>query len=69
MDYAGTFPFGWIRDYEEDNWQIIWNKNTKEFFIKSVAGKENKVLGSFANWKEAKDFADKIIENPDLIKT
>ncbi len=68
MDYSGTFPFGWIRNFENDNWQLIWNKNTKEFFVKSVSSKEIKVLDSFNNWKEAKDFADTIIENPKILE-
>lgn len=67
MDYSGTFPFGWIRNFHNNNWQIIWDKNSGDFFIKSVSG-EVKSLQNFKNWKDAKEFADKIIENNDLIK-
>lgn len=67
MDYAGTFPFGWLKDTEDSNWQILWNKNTGDFFIKSVKFKEIRKLNNFKNWKDAKNFADKIGTDPSIL--
>lgn len=67
MNYAGTFPFGWLRGLNDSNWQILWNKNTGDLFIKSAQLNEIQVLENFKNWKDAKIFADKLGSNPDLI--
>lgn len=68
MDYSGTFPFGWIRKFQNDNWQMLWDKNSGNFFIKSAVGNKVKLLNKFTNWKDAKNFSDQIIADPSLLE-
>ncbi|NIQ16845.1 MAG: hypothetical protein GTO02_21425 [Candidatus Dadabacteria bacterium] len=68
MQTMSTFPFGWIRNYNNDNWQIIWNKETYEIYLKGSEKKEFKKLGKCKNWIDAKNFADKIIDDNTLIE-
>ena len=60
----GTFPFGWVRDFEDDNWQILWNKDSGQMFLKSIINKKTHNICNVANWLEAKNIADGIINNP-----
>ncbi|MGH7884854.1 MAG: hypothetical protein ACRENO_04065 [Thermodesulfobacteriota bacterium] len=68
MDYSGTFPFGWLRGFQNDNWQILWDKNSGNLFIKSAAGSKVKLLSTFTNWKDAKHFSDRIIADTSLLE-
>lgn len=66
-DYSGFFPFGWIRKFRGDNWQILWNKKTGEIFLKATAKDALAKAGSASDWTRAKEKADSIMENPDLV--
>lgn len=64
MSGAGTFPFGWVRGYRKDNWQLIWDPKTGILQAKAALSKDNARLGEFSNWEEAKAFADRVISDP-----
>ena len=64
MSGAGTFPFGWVRDFHKDNWQIIWDSKTKILYAKAAVSKETVRLGESSCWEEAKVFADTVINDP-----
>ena len=66
-DYSGFFPFGWIRKFRGDNWQILWNKKTGEIFLKATAKDALAKAGSASDWIRAKEKADSIMENPDSV--
>lgn len=61
---VSSFPFGWVRNIDSDNWQLLWNSIDKYFFLKSVRSKKILKLASFETWMEAKEFADKIKSSP-----
>jgi hypothetical protein len=60
----GVFPFGWLRGIEGDNWQILWNSETKLVYGKGAISKRVVRVGESLSWEEAKAFADRIIQNP-----
>ena len=66
-DYAGFFPFGWLRGLREDNWQIFWNKQTGDIFLKSTLENTLVKVAQASEWIEAKKKADFLIENPDSL--
>ncbi|MCY3986963.1 MAG: hypothetical protein OXF23_08005 [Candidatus Dadabacteria bacterium] len=66
-DYAGFFPFGWLRGVREDNWQIFWSKQTGDIFLKSTLGSTLVKVGEVSQWTEAKKKADFLIENSDSL--
>ena len=61
---VSSFPFGWIRNIDSENWQLLWNSIDKDFFIKSSRTKRILKLASFETWVEAKEFADKVKSSP-----
>ena len=61
---VSSFPFGWVRNIDSDNWQLLWNSIDKYFFLKSARSKKILKLASFETWMEAKVFADKIKSSP-----
>ena len=63
-DYSGFFPFGWVRGFRDDNWQIFWNKRTGDLFLKSTAGDDLLPVGNCADWMEAKKKADSVMKDP-----
>ena len=67
MNLLGTFPFGWIRNYKNDNWQLLWHPSSNKIFIKS-ANKNNLVeVGDSSSWIEAKKVCDEIRDNSELL--
>ena len=63
-DYSGFFPFGWLRGFRGDNWQIFWNKRTGDLFLKATTEDTLIKVGEASNWMEAKKKADFLMENP-----
>ena len=61
---VGTFPFGWVRGMDQDNWQIIWDPKTETIFAKGALSRKVIQVGKSSTWEEAKDLADKIINDP-----
>lgn len=55
-----TFPFGWIRSVDDENWQLLWNPQTRVFFAKGALSKRVINLGESSSWVDAKGFADKV---------
>ena len=68
-DYSGFFPFGWLRDFQGDNWQIFWNKKTGDLFLKATRENTLVKVGEASDWMEAKKKADFLMENPDSVAT
>jgi hypothetical protein len=62
---VGTFPFGWVRGNQQDNWQIIWDPNTKTLFAEGAKSRRVLELGKSSTWEEAKRFADRVISEPE----
>ena len=61
---VGTFPCGWVRGMERENWQIIWDPETETVFAKGAFSGKVIQVGESSTWQEAKVLADKIIEDP-----
>lgn len=66
-DYSGFFPFGWLRGFRDDNWQIFWNKKTGDLFLKATIENTLIKVGEASDWMEAKKKADFLMENPDSV--
>ncbi len=66
-DYSGFFPFGWLREFRGNNWQIFWNKKTGHLFLKSTVENTLIKIGEASDWMEAKKKADLLIQNPDSV--
>ena len=62
----GTFPFGWVRGIEKDNWQILWDSETKTIYAKGALSKKIIHLGQSSSWEEAKTLADRVGSEPGL---
>ena len=67
MDLVGSFPFGWIRNFKDENWQIIWDSKSKALILKSSLSENIIEYCSCADWKEAKMHADEIRSNHQLL--
>lgn len=61
----GTFPFGWIRDLGEDNWQLLWDSETKVLYAKGAVSKKVINIGQSQSWQETKVFADGLRDTPE----
>ncbi len=66
-DYSGFFPFGWLRGFRGDNWQIFWDKKTGDLFLKATKEDTLVKIGEVSDWMEAKKKADFLMENPDSV--
>ena len=60
----GTFPFGWVRGIKKDNWQILWDSETKTVYAKAAISKKVIQLGQSSSWDEAKTLADRVGNEP-----
>ncbi|MER3446790.1 MAG: hypothetical protein C4291_08075 [Candidatus Dadabacteria bacterium] len=56
----GTFPFGWIRERDKENWQILWNSETRILYAKGAISKRVVNIGQSSSWQEAKVLADRV---------
>ncbi len=61
---VATFPFGWVRNINSENWQLLWNPANKDFFAKGTASKKIIKLSESDSWIEAKEFASKVLDSP-----
>jgi hypothetical protein len=61
-----TFPFGWLRGIEDDNWQILWDSQTRILYVKGALSKRVIDLGQPSTWQEAKSLADRVRSEPEL---
>lgn len=59
------FPFGWVRDFEGDNWQILWDPETGSIILKGASGKTEKTISIAYKWTEAKAIAEQIQKCPE----
>lgn len=66
-DYSGFFPFGWLRGFRDDNWQIFWSKKTGDLFLKATTKNTLIKIGEASDWMKAKEKADFLMENPDSV--
>ena len=57
MGDVGTFPFGWVRGFEGENWQIIWDPKSELIIAQGAVSKS-------AKWMEAKVYADNVKNDP-----
>jgi hypothetical protein len=64
--YVGTFPFGWVREFENDNWQILWNSETRILYAKGVITKRVVNIGQSLTWQEAKNLAVRVQNEPEV---
>jgi hypothetical protein len=62
----GTFPFGWIRGVGEDNWQILWDTQTKVLYAKGTLSRRVIDIGRSSSWQEAKALADRVRNEPEV---
>jgi intein-encoded DNA endonuclease-like protein len=53
---VGTFPFGWVRGFKDDNWQIIWDPKSNLIVAQGALSK--KVM-------DAKKYADNVMRDPE----
>jgi hypothetical protein len=60
----GRFPFGWVRGMKEDNWQILWDSETKILYARGVISKKVINIGHSPSWQEAKALADRVLTEP-----
>ena len=68
MDLVGSFPFGWVWNLKEDNWQIIWDSKSKILILKSSKSQKIVEIRKFKTWQEAKSFADDIRSDHSLVE-
>ena len=68
MELVGSFPFGWIRNLKEDNWQIIWDSKSKVLILKSSSAEKIVEVAKIETWQEAKTYADDIRSDHSLVE-
>lgn len=62
----GTFPFGWVREVEKDNWQLLWSSETKILYAKGAVSKRIVNIGQSQSWQEAKALAVRVQNEPGI---
>ena len=65
MGDVGTFPFGWIREFRDDNWQIIWDPKTELIIAQGAVSKKVVELGDYEKWIDDKVYDDNVISEPE----
>ena len=65
MAEVGTFPFGWVRGFKDDNWQIIWDPKSNLIVAQGASSKKVIELGTSSKWMDAKKYADSVMSDPD----
>jgi len=66
---AASFPFGWVRNFREDNWQIIWDSKSDTLLLKSTRSERIAEYCKCKTWEEAKSHADDIRSNHDMLES
>lgn len=69
MEHSGTFPFGWIRGYRQDNWQIFWDPASSEMFLKGALSGEYIKLGKANSWQDARKKTGRLLDSPDSLES
>ena len=64
MAEVGTFPFGWVRGFMDDNWQIIWDPKSNVIVAQGAVSKKVIELGKSSQWIDAKKYADNVMRDP-----
>ena len=67
MDLVASFPFGWVRNLKEENWQIIWDSKSNDLVLKSSITANIVKYCSCNDWREAKTHADELRSNHQLL--
>ena len=62
----GTFPFGWVREVEEDNWQLLWSSETNILYAKGAVSKRIVNIERSQSWQEAKALAVLAVAEADI---
>ncbi len=65
MAEVGTFPFGWVRGFKDDNWQIIWDPKSNLIVAQGALSKKVIELGKSSQWMDAKKYADNVLRDPE----
>ena len=65
MGDVGTFPFGWVRGFKDDNWQIIWDPKSELIIAQGATSKKIVELGKSSKWMDAKVYADNVMSDPE----
>ena len=61
----GVFPYGWVRELGGDNWQLMWNSDTKAFYAKGAILEKIIDIGKADSWQEARALASKVQDKPE----
>lgn len=69
MEQAGTFPFGWIRGFRQDNWQIFWDPESSEMFLKGALSGEYIKFDKATSWQDARKKSEKLLDSPDSLES
>lgn len=59
-----TFPFGWVKDINSENWQLLWDSINNRFYAKGAVSKKIIDLKNIEDWFESKKFADTVLKDP-----
>ena len=59
-----TFPFGWVKNIDSENWQLLLDSINKSFYAKGAVTKKVIKLSDTGDWFESKKFAEKVLSNP-----
>lgn len=59
-----TFPFGWVRNIDSENWQLLWDSINHKFYAKGAQSKKIIQLADIKDWFESKKFADEVLSDP-----
>jgi len=61
---VATFPFGWVKNIDSENWQLLWDSSNRNFYAKGAVTKKVIKLSDTGDWFESKKFADQVLSNP-----
>ena len=61
-----TFPFGWIRERDKENWQLLWDSEKKILHAKGAISRRVVNIGQSLSWQEAKALADRVRNEPEV---
>ncbi|NIP38786.1 MAG: hypothetical protein GWO07_08590 [Candidatus Dadabacteria bacterium] len=59
-----TFPFGWVKNIDSENWQLLWDSINKKFYAKGAKSKKVIQLADIPDWFASKKFADEVLTEP-----